>query len=197
MPWDGLPPLAVEPMTATAYQRLAPCLSASALAPSPAEAHGMLCGLICAGHPQAEGVWLAEVEPVFPRGDLLAEAATRQCLADLNDLAKRTRAGIEGPELGLRVLLPTEEAPLRERAEAVYDWCRGFLYALGLAGVGERDLSGDTREVFRDLSDITRLDLGDLDEGEENEAALAEIVEFLRVAAMLFHEERVAAREWA
>jgi uncharacterized protein YgfB (UPF0149 family) len=91
--------------------------------------------------------------------------------------------------------MPPDEAPLRERAAAVYDWCRGFLFALGLAGVQERDLSDQTREVFRDFVDITRMDIEDLAEGEDNEDALTEIVEFLWVAAMLVYEERVCAKE--
>jgi hypothetical protein len=64
-----------------------------------------------------------------------------------------------------------------------------------LAGLSERDLSEQTREVFRDFVDMTRLDLEDLADGEDNEDALMEIVEFLWVAAMLVYEERVAARE--
>jgi uncharacterized protein len=184
-------------MTATLYQRLAQGLSDSPLSPSPGEVHGILCGLICAGHPQAEKTWLAEVEPRPPQGDLLVEGAAGECRADLDALAKQTRADIEGPGLGFAPLLPPEDAPLRERAVAVYDWCRGFLYALGLAGVGERDLTDQTREVFRDFADITRLDLDDLEEGEDNEDALTEVVEFVWVAAMLVYEERVAAREVA
>jgi uncharacterized protein len=195
LPLDGLPPYAVEQMTAPLYQRLAHGLSDSALSPSPAEVHGILCGLICAGHPHAEATWLAEVAPEAPQGDLLVQGAVQQVRTDLDDLAQRTRADIEGPGLGFSLLLPADEEPLRERAVAVYDWCRGFLYALGLAGIGERDLSDQTREVFRDFADITRLDLDDLDEGEDNEDALMEVVEFVWVAAMLVYEERVSARE--
>ena len=195
MPQDGLPPLVVEQMTATLYQRLARCLSASALSPSPAEVHGILCGLICVGHPQAETTWLAEVGIETPEADLQAQDSARDCRADLDTLAAGTRADIEGPGLGFSPLLPPDEEPLRDRAVAVYDWCRGFLFALGLAGVGEADLSDQTREVFGDFAHITRLDLDDLEEGEDNEDALTEVVEFLWVAAMLVYEERVAARE--
>lgn len=189
--------IVVEHMTDTPYQRLAHCLSASALSPSPAEVHGILCGLICAGHPQPESTWLAEVAPEAQPGDLLALESARTCRGDLDALAKQTRADIEGPGLGFSPLLPPDEEPLRERAVAVYDWCRGFIYALGLAGLSERDLSEQTREVFRDFVDMTRLDLEDLADGEDNEDALMEIVEFLWVAAMLVYEERVAAREGA
>jgi uncharacterized protein len=171
------------------YQRLAQCLAAGALAPSPAEVHGILCGLICAGHPQPEATWLAEVAPQGPEGD----ASAGGCRDQLDALAEQTRADIEGPGLGFAPLLPDDEEPLRTRAEAVYDWCRGFLYALGLAGVREADLSEQTREVFNDFVAITRMDLSDLEEGEDNESALMEVVEFVWVAAMLVYEERVAA----
>ena len=177
-------------MTTDPYPRLAQCIEGSALSPSPAEVHGILCGLICAGHPQADDTWLAELGLQSAPGDLLAG----DCEAQLRDLAQNTLAAIAGPGLGFSLLLPSDETPLRERATAVYDWCRGFLYGLGLAGVSDRDLSAQTREVFRDFTEITRLDLADLEEGEDNEEALTEIVEFLWVAAMLVYEERVSAK---
>lgn len=189
--WHRPPPGGDLQMTTDSYQRLAQCIEGSALSPSPAEVHGMLCGLICAGHPQADTTWLAELGLQTPPGDLLA----RDCDAQLRDLAQGTHADIEGPGLGFSPLLPSDETPLQERATAVYDWCRGFLYGLGLAGVSDRDLSAQTREVFHDFTEITRLDLSDLDGGEDDEDALTEIVEFLWVAAMLVYEERVAARE--
>ena len=65
-------------MTAIPYQRFAQCLAASALSPSPAEVHGVYCGLICAGHPEPEATWLAEIALDAPQGDLLAEAQTRE-----------------------------------------------------------------------------------------------------------------------
>jgi uncharacterized protein YgfB (UPF0149 family) len=182
-------------MTAIPYQRFAQCLSASALSPSPAEVHGIYCGLICAGHPEPEATWLAEIALDAPQGDLLAEAQTRECLAELKAVAERTRADIEGPGLGFSPLIPPDDAPLRERAGAVYDWCRGFLFALGLAGLRECDLSEHTREVFQDFVNVTQMDFEALDEGEEDEEALTEIVEFLWVAAMLVYEERVCAKE--
>jgi uncharacterized protein YgfB (UPF0149 family) len=195
MPRDGLQPHVVHQMTATPYDRLAHCLSDGPLSASPAEVHGILCGLICAGHPRAEAVWLAEVEPVASEGDLLAQASTKECRRQLDALARRTRDDIEGPGLGFVPLLPPDDDPLRARAEAVYDWCRGFLYALGVAGIGEQDLSEQTREVFRDFGNITRMDLNGLDDGEDNEDALMEVTEFIWVAAMLVYEERVAAME--
>lgn len=101
----------------------------------------------------------------------------------------------QGPEPLVRLPSPAgDSAPLGERALQLYDWVRGFLYALGLLSLSESELSGQGREILRDLTAITRMDLDELAESEENEQALAEVVEFVRVAAMLIHHERAVAR---
>jgi uncharacterized protein YgfB (UPF0149 family) len=169
------------------YRQLTERLAVSELNPSAAEAHGMLCGLICAGHPDAESAWTEELLRGAEPGDLLAQ----ECRRSLQELAETTREDIEGPGLGFAPLLPPEDASLAERAVGLYDWTRGFLYGLGVAGVDEKDLSEQTREIFRDFAAITHLDLDGLgQETEEGEDALMELQEFVWVAAMLVYEER-------
>lgn len=157
--------------------------------PSPSEAHGILCGLICGGDPHALESWLGQVAPTSDAGEsMVAEgcAALREC-------GLAIEREFQGPEPLVR--LPAgDSAPLSERALQLYDWVRGFLYALGLLSLSESDLSEQGREILRDLTAITRMDLDDLEETEENEQALTEVVEFVRVAAMLIHHERAIAR---
>jgi hypothetical protein len=43
--------------------------------------------------------------------------------------------------------------------------------------------------------ELTRMDLDDLDDSAENEAALTEVLEFLRVAALLLREQDTPARD--
>lgn len=171
------------------YEGVRRLLSASDLCPSPGEAHGILCGLVCGGDPKATRTWLDQVLPVS--GPQAGDPSTAEARAELTRLAQRTLEEIEGPGLGLSLLMPEESGPLVERATALYDWVRGFLFALGVLGIGEDQLSEQTREIFHDFSDLTRLDLGALEEGEENEAALTEVAEFVWVAAMLLYHERV------
>jgi yecA family protein len=171
------------------YDQIDERLSDSPLHPTAAEAHGMLSGLICAGVPSAAEVWLDEL---FAEADRegVPNAETRELL---NIFAERTRERIEAPELEFAPLLPEDECSLPERAVALYDWARGFVYGLGIAGLKQDDLSEQGREAFGDLAEITRLDLDALDEGEENEEALAEIQEFVWVAALLLYEDRARA----
>ena len=42
---------------------------------------------------------------------------------------------------------------------------------------------------------LTRMDLSDLDDNQANEEALAEIIEFVRVAALLIYEDRSGRRD--
>lgn len=171
------------------YEEVRRLLVDSELSPSPGEAHGILCGLICGGDPQPSRTWLDQVLP--DSGPLAGGPSTGQARAELAQLAEQTLEEIEGPGLGLTLLVPDDSGPLAERARALYDWIRGFLFALGILGIGEAELSEQTREIFHDFSDLTRLDLEALEEGEENEAALTEVTEFVWVAAMLLYHERV------
>ena len=159
--------------------------------PSPSEAHGILCGLICGGDTQALESWLGQVSPTPDAGEaLVAEgrAALREC-------GLAIEREFQGPEPLVRLPSPAgDSAPLGERALWLYDWIRGFLYALGLVGLSESELSEQGREILRDLTAITQMDLDDLEETEDNEQALAEVIEFVRVAAMLIHHERAIAR---
>lgn len=168
------------------YQRITDSLTTSELYPSAAEVQGVFCGLLCAGDPEPEETWLSELLPTTPPEDLLVQEARRPLLT----LAAGTREQLESDGPGLSLLLPSDELPLAERATAVYDWSRGFLFGLALAGLRESDLSEDVRAVFGDFAALTRMDLDDLDDSEDNEQALMEVVEFIRVAAMLIYEER-------
>ena len=106
----------------------------------------------------------------------------------LSELARWTEDAIAPPSVSFDLLLPAEERPLRERATAVYDWVRGLLFGLTLGGVERDGLEAEAREAFDDLVELTRLDLSAIEGGEEDEQALAEIIEFLRVAAMTIRE---------
>ncbi|MEY6432529.1 UPF0149 family protein [Thioalkalicoccus limnaeus] len=153
---------------------------------SAAEAHGTLCGLLCRkpheARDDAAGLWLGEVlgnhdEPDSTARDLLI------------GIAERTQAELTDPDCTLSPLWPADDRPLPERVEAVYDWSRGLVYGLGLAGVEIQRLSPTSREALDDLIAVTHLDLDHLDAGEEPEQALADVAEFVRIAALLLYTE--------
>jgi uncharacterized protein YgfB (UPF0149 family) len=192
-------------LAAAGYDELDRLLQLSPLSPSAAEAHGIFLGLLSgsqntssrAGAQTPKDRLLAELFPAVvadaPRSapeEAGGDAGNvERCQALLADLATRTRSQSEGAEMEFHLLLPPEERPLRERAIAVHGWTRGFLFGLGLTGLDAAGLSAPAREAFDDLLEITRMDLDDLDDEQANEEALTEIVEFIRIAALMILEE--------
>jgi uncharacterized protein YgfB (UPF0149 family) len=97
------------------------------------------------------------------------------------------------PELAFEPLLPEADSSLDARTDALVEWCRGFLGGLGLAGVSSRQgLSADAAEILQDFGTIagSRFEYAD---AEEDENALAEVIEFIRVGALLLHAELATA----
>lgn len=153
-----------------------------------AEAHGTLVGSLCASRCTLND-WLAEI---LPEGR--AEGSAGRQLREVFD---DTRGALRGSAMEFRPLLPGDDAPITHRTAALGEWCQGFLYGLG-TGVAVPDaasLQGDAAEVLRDMTEITHVDVDPADGEESNEAAYAELVEFVRVGVQLLFEHLQPLRE--
>jgi yecA family protein len=161
-------------------------LSQADIESSAAEVHGLLCGLFCGGEENVEQRLLSELTASAGRDDSVWE----ECRASLTGLIEETHDSLSGEQLGFPLLMPDDKEPLLNRAAAARDWCQGFLYGMGLLGeIKEKSLSDEAREALRDLAEITRMELDGLSDGEEEESALMEVVEFIWVAANLIYDE--------
>lgn len=151
---------------------------ALSLATSASELHGSLCGWL-AGAGQTSGGWL---------GKLLVDAALPDPPPDgaLDRLRQASVAQLEDRSFGFALLMPDEGASLAVRSGALFDWCRGFVGAFGLAAGEDPPLSDEGREALNDLAKLAAASAQD-DGDDEDEAALAEIEEFVRVVALLLH----------
>lgn len=147
---------------------------------SAAEAHGMLVGMLCTNRRIDCGQWLSQVFGENQEGLSDGEMATLRGLYD------ETRALLDAVDFSFQLLLPDDDAILAERASALSGWCQGFLYGIGAVGTGH-DWPSDCAEVLRDLSDISNLDANV--SGEEDEAAYAEVSEFVRVGVQIIRGE--------
>ena len=75
------------------------------------------------------------------------------------------------------------------------EWCRGFLGGFGLAGApAHAKLSEEAQEILRDLGTIAGSAF-DFQNEEEDEDALIEVQEFVRVGALLLHTECTAGSD--
>lgn len=153
-----------------------------------AEAHGTLVGSLCASRFTLAD-WLAEILPEG-RADGMAADSLREVFAET------ANALVEGA-MAFQPLLPADDAPIGDRTSALGEWCQGFLYGLG-TGVAVPDpasLSGDAAEVLRDMTQITQVDVDPADDDESNEAAYAELVEFVRVGVQVLFDHLQPLRE--
>lgn len=152
-----------------------------------AESHGLLCGLVCRAASRDAGDYLqhlAAMRLVTDPGDALHEALT--------EAWQSTVAQFEDEELGFALWLPDDDDPLEERTVALARWCSGFLAGLGSGGQLEA-LSEEAREAIGDLQEIARAELSspatDDARSEDDEAAYAEIVEYVRIVALVLRED--------
>jgi uncharacterized protein len=166
------------------YDELHNVIAHLRLAVSPSELHGSLCGFL-AGNGRLGRRPLLEALQLDAGG--ITVATTDQEILD--QLVRQSEAELADPELGFEPLLPADDRPLPERADALVDWCRGFLGGFGLGGPdAHAKVSEEGEEVLRDLGAIasSSLDFGDETEDED---ALIEVHEFVRMAAMLLFTE--------
>ncbi len=175
----------MELQTAPDFDELARALRALNAGLSAADLHGSLCGYLCAG---GQGVQ-AFLEAVSLQ-ELLAADADEQARSTVARLFQRSDAALDDELFSFEPLLPDSERPVTERTDALLQWCQGFVGGLGLGGFAdERRLSPDGREVLRDLLEISRTAVSHDSDEEVDETALAELIEFARVGALLIRED--------
>lgn len=157
------------------------------------ECHGVLCGLLCATSQFSEERWLSEILAPGESGG--PEAA--RCAKMLRSTRRETERQLEGHQFEFEPMLPDDGEPLTQRGKALVRWCRGFLYGLAVGGTDDSvATSEDMREVLKDLSEFTQLEVSDLEEGSNAlESDYAELVEYVRVGVMLIHTELKARHE--
>jgi uncharacterized protein YgfB (UPF0149 family) len=166
------------------HAQLSVALTPLRLGISASEVHGSLTGFLCGGGQTDALHWLdaLELQPDTPIGP----GATQDVLKRVYD---ECIGWFEDPELTFDPLLPPEAVELDTRSEALVDWCRGFLGGIGLAGVGSGNkLSAEANEILGDFATIAATAFENAN-AEEDENALVEVVEFLRVGVMLLHAE--------
>lgn len=153
---------------------------------SPAESQGFALGLLVAGVPEPLQQWQTELYSDFDPADVLA--------GECRSVLDRVFAGVftldDTTSMQLTLLLPQDIVVDSVRVGAVRDWCQGFLYGFGLAGerIANR-LSEQSRELLQDIAEMTRLDTDEVENNTENQSALIEIEEYLRVGVMLMRDE--------
>jgi uncharacterized protein YgfB (UPF0149 family) len=171
------------PIQNSPYHAFAALLNTGDHPVSPAELHGLLLGRSCAGAGFDNDLWLTDAAELLggaPQDNI------RQALIGLQEMVK---GELTSDDMTVVLLLPGDESPLKERAEALGQWCQGFLAGFGLTA-GDAALSGEAMEVLQDLTAISQVQDA-LDESDDGEHDYMEVMEYLRVAPLLLFTERV------
>jgi len=174
---------------------------------SVAEGHGCLCGALCTLDEFSAANWLQELLPDISQSsdnDRSESSGTIAVNGGLQQLFADTSRALRSDEMEFAPLLPDDEQPLAQRIAALAQWSHGFLYGFGIGAPGQTksgqtksgqaEWSEDVTEVLRDLAEIARADDATVGNTDQEEEAYTELVEYLRAAVQLLHDELAAQR---
>jgi len=153
------------------------------------QAHGLLCSRLALAGADGASRWLAQVLAGTDPGDSLRT----ECEAMLEAICTATWQQLSQRQSEFMLLLPDDDDSALVRAEAMGQWCEGFLHGLVSEKHGdklrERLARDPLSDIIKDMLEITRATVGDEAGDEEDDDAFSELVEYLRVAAQLTYEE--------
>ncbi|WP_293266647.1 UPF0149 family protein [Neptunomonas sp.] len=152
---------------------------------SPSELHGLLAGQLSSGARMAPDIWLSTVAELLELDGLTQETSK----VGLVGLYQQTLGQMESFSLELSMLLPDDDATLAQRVESLGRWCQGFMTGFGYQGKQtDKSLSDEAKDVLRDLSEISQV-ANEVDDGEDSEADLMQLEEYVRMAVLMLFSE--------
>lgn len=153
---------------------------------SPSELHGQLCGYLASGVTLPLEDWLSMVVEFCDIGGWKEEASR----AVIVELYTATLTLFQNGEFALVPSISDDDAELCERGVTLAQWAHGFLAGYGLSGQ-KKDLSDETKQILRDFANISGMqaEMRALEDNNDNEADLTELVEYVRLSAMMLYTE--------
>lgn len=157
-----------------------------------ADAHGALCGMLCARGTIELSEWVDHVIGEQEQGNEMLHDVVHK----LSELHQSTLEMMNDATGDFKLLLMDDDDPLSERVVTLAAWCQGFIYGLAAGGIKEgSELPEDTAELLKDMIEISRAghDVDDtgVEESDDNddEEAYMEIEEYVRMGVLLIYEE--------
>ncbi len=151
------------------------------------EIHGTLSALLCADSANTGEKWYQPLVPDIENPDAQHDDAART----LGLLCEETRQHLNDPTCDYELLLPDDENDITTRTVALSDWCQGFIMGLMMCGLKDfHKMPENSAEISQDIMEISRAGSGyDSEQTEEDEVALEELIEYVRVGVLLINEE--------
>jgi uncharacterized protein YgfB (UPF0149 family) len=158
------------------FDELADHLLEQGLDNSPSELHGCLCGLLAGRIDPRPEAGLAALERALDL-ELHGELA-----GQMMQLFGVTAAALQDEEFDFYPLLPGDDTDIEERTAALAGWCRGFLAGFAQTSTGPAE--HESGEILRDFAAIAEAGVDPDADEDESENSLAELTEYLRIAAL-------------
>lgn len=150
---------------------------------TPAEMHGLLSGLLCGGNKDSS--WQPLVHDLTNEG----LAFGHELAESLRSMHAATSDALEDDGFLFQLYLPEgDDVSVFDRADALSGWVNHFLLGLGMVQPKLDKVRDETGEAIDDLRNIAQLGYEEDENQEELEMSLEEIIEYVRVAALLCHD---------
>ncbi|MDF7662560.1 YecA family protein [Erwiniaceae bacterium L1_54_6] len=165
------------------YNALATALSQQGVGMTPAEMHGLICGILCGGN--QDNSWKTLVHDLTNEGMAFSQSLSQPLQALHESLANT----LDEEGFLFQLMLPDDDdITVFDRADALAGWVNHFLLGLGVTQPKLDKVTGETGEAIDDLRTIAQLGYDEDEDQEELEQSLEEVIEYVRVAALLCHD---------
>jgi len=159
------------------------------------EAHGALCGMLCAQGATDVSKWMLHVLGEHDESTPALQAAGKELLK----IHKISVEQMNNNDIEFELMLPDDDDPLEDRVEGLGQWCQGFVFGLAVGGIKENtELPENSKELIKDILEISRAGYvaddeaelaADEADSEEDEVAFMEVCEYVRMGILLIYEE--------
>ena len=165
------------------YKDLNQLLNQQGVGLTPAEMHGLISGILCGGN--SDSSWQPLIHDLTNEGlafgHELAEAL-RKMHSAISD-------SLEDDGFLFQLYLPEgDDVSVFDRADALAGWVNHYLLGLGVTQPKLDKVTGEAGEAIDDLRNIAQLGYDEEEDQEELEMSLEEIIEYVRVASLLCHD---------
>ncbi|MFL6551169.1 MAG: UPF0149 family protein [Povalibacter sp.] len=149
------------------------------------EGHGCLCGALCVSADYRLERWLEELVELDETAPIPPDL-----MQSMHTLYQDTVAALRGDQMDFEPFLPDDSVTLEQRATAISQWCQGFLYGFGTTrAIQAGQMPKSVDEILIDFTNIGRAEAQSGEDSEEDEEAYTQVVEYIRAAVQLIHDE--------
>ena len=154
------------------------------------ETHGGICSQIC-----FQSDYFEEFVPIDNSDDGAAISVQISTYRKaLQRIIETDTHKLKEGDLSFELIIAGETSSIQERAEALSIWCQGFIDGVSFL-LTEHGLKIDQAEnkesfeIIEDFTQISTLDSHSISEEVDEELALMELIEFVRLSVQMIYDE--------